>query len=172
MRWARRRKAIKAGLVLTVGISLAWNMWFLGKPFLTEAYYRPVFGLEKEKAFLVRRVPGYPAIDFINSPLDKTSRILCIWTGALGYYLNRPYYSDTFFEDITLKKFIDSSSGGEELSQRLAEDGFSHLYICRPLLGKNLEPRQKEIFGDFLAKKAKTLFVFKKYAGLKIVQIE
>ncbi len=37
LRWARGKKAINAGLALTVGLSLAWNMWFLGKPFFTEA---------------------------------------------------------------------------------------------------------------------------------------
>ena len=169
-RWASGRKIIKAGLALTVGLSLAWNMWFLMKPFLSEAYYRPVFGLEKEKAFLDRRVPGYPAMEFINSHLAESSRILCVWTGALGYYLNRPYYSDTFFEDVTLKSFIDSSIDGEELSRRLAEAGFSHLYIYRSLLEKNMEPRQKEIFNDFLAKKAETLFLFKDYAVLEIIQ--
>jgi 4-amino-4-deoxy-L-arabinose transferase-like glycosyltransferase len=170
LRWANRRRAIRAGLALTVGLSLAWNMWFLGKPFLAEAYYRPVFGLEEERAFLSRRVPGYPAIEFINSHLPESSRTLCVWTGALGYYFNRPYYSDTFFEDITLKSFIDSSSDGEELSRRLAEAGFSHFYIYRSLLGKNMEPRQKEIFRDFLAKKAENLFLFKEYAVLEIVR--
>jgi len=170
LRWANRRSAIRAGLALTVGVSLAWNMWFLGKPFLTEAYYRPVFGLEEERAFLARRVPGYPAMEFINSQLAESSRILCVWTGALGYYLNRPYYSDTFFEDVTLKRFIDSSIDGEELSRRLAEAGFTHLYIHISLLGKNLEPRQKEIFGDFLAKKAENLFLFKDYTVLKIIR--
>jgi len=169
-RWASGRKVIKAGLALTVGVSLAWNMWFLGKPFLSEAYYRPVFGLEEEKAFLDRRVPGYPAMEFMNSHLAESSRILCVWTGALGYYLNRPYYSDTFFEDITLKSFIDSSIDGEELSRRLAGAGFSHLYIYRSLLEKNMEPRQKEIFNDFLAKKAETLFLFKDYAVVEIIR--
>ena len=170
LRWANRRRAIQAGFALVVGISLAWNMWFLGKQFLTEAYYRPVFGLEEERAFLGRRVPGYPAIAFINSHLPESSRTLCVWTGALGYYFDRPYYSDTFFEDATLKSFIDSSIDGEELSRRLAGAGFSHLYISRSLLGKNMEPRQIEIFNDFLAKKAENLFLFKEYAVLEIVR--
>jgi hypothetical protein len=90
LRWASRRRAILAGLVVTVSLSLAWNIWFLGKPFLREAYYRPFFGLEGEKAFLSRRVPGYPAMEFINTHLAESSRTLCVWTGALGYYLNRP----------------------------------------------------------------------------------
>lgn len=170
LRWADQRRTIQAGLALTVGLSLAWNMWFLGKPFLREAYYRPVFGLEGEKAFLSRRVPGYPAMEFMNSHLAESSRTLCVWTGALGYYLNRPYYSDTFFEDVTLKRFIDSSVDGEELSRRLTHAGFSNLYIHRSLLEKNMAPRQKEIFNDFLAKKAENLFLFKEYAVLEIIR--
>jgi hypothetical protein len=172
LRRAKGRRTIQAGIAFTVGVSLLGNVWFLGKPFFTEAHYRPVFGLEQEKAFLVRRVPGYPAIDFVNSHLAGSSRILCIWTGALGYYFHRPYYSDTFFEDVTLKAFIDSSLDGEGLSRRLAGAGFSHLDLCLPLLEKNLEPRQKEIFNDFLAKKAKNLFLFRDYAVLEIIRDE
>ncbi len=145
-------------------------MWFLGNQFFTVAYYKPVLKLEQERAFLSRQVPGYQAIEFINLHLAESSRILCVWTGAFGYYLNRPYYSDTFFEDITLKRFIDASPDGEELSRRLAEAGFSHLYIHLSLLGKNMEPRQKEIFKDFLDKKAENLFFFNDCAVLGITR--
>lgn len=168
--WARKKNGVKVLLALIVGVSLAWNLWFLGKQFLTIAYYRPVLGLEQERAFLGRKVPGYPAIEFINTHLPKPSRILCVWTGAYGYYLNRPYYSDTFLEDVTLKRFIDSSNGAEELSQRLTQAGFSHLFVQLSLLKKNMEPRQGEVFGDFLAKKASELFRFKDYAVFAVCQ--
>ncbi len=90
----------------------------------------------------------------------------------MGYYLNRPYYSDTFFEDLTLKNFIDSSTSGEDLSRRLTMAGFSHLYLHLALLEKNMEPRQKEIFADFLAKNSETLVLNKDYAVLGIIRDE
>jgi hypothetical protein len=89
-------------------------MWFLGKQFLKIGFYRPVLGIEQEKDFLIRKVPGYPALEFINQNLPARSYLLCVWTGAYGYYLNRKYYSDTFIEDITLKEFIHESVNGEK----------------------------------------------------------
>jgi len=86
-----------------------------------------------------------------------------VWTGAYGYYLHRPYYSDTFLEDITLKQFVDASQSGQELSEKLQKFRFSHLFIQLSLLEQNLESRQKEVVRDFLSKKAGTLFRFKDY---------
>lgn len=142
----------------------------MGNQFLTIAYYKPVLGLEQEKAFLERRVPGYPAIEFINNRLPNNSRILCVWTGAYGYYLHRPYYADTFLEDVTLKQFIDSSLSGEELSRWLVQAGFSHLFAQISLLENNMEPRQKEIVREFLNQKASLLFRFKDYIVVAVGQ--
>src|SRR4030042_1429858 len=87
----RNRKLLKMALILTVIASLAWNMWFLGGQFLKIGYYRSVLGMEQERAFLVRQVPGYPVLEFINQNLPEHSYILCVWTGAYGYYIDRSY---------------------------------------------------------------------------------
>ena len=137
---------------------LGWNAWFLGNQFFSVGYYRPVWGMDTERAFLTRGVPGFPALEFIKSRLPESSRTFCVWTGAYGYYLNRPYYTDTFLEDFTLKKTIDSSSDGLDLCTRLGAMGFSHLYVRLSLLEKNLEAQQLEIFRDFLNKQALEVF--------------
>ena len=158
VRWAKGQRLVKLALGMAVVASLSWNGWFLGKQVAVIGYHRPVLGLEAESAFLSRIVPGYPAMEFINRNLPESSRLFCVWTGAYGYYLDRKYYSDTFLEDATFKRFIDASTDGKELSQKLAEAGYTHLFVRLPLLGKNLEPRQVGIFGDFLKKEARELF--------------
>lgn len=168
IRLAKKGAAIRLALGTIMVVSLIWNLAFLGKQFFKIAYYKPVLNLEEEKDFLSGKVPGYPAIDFINSHLPERSRTLFVWTGAYGYYLSRPYHSDTFLEDVTLKRFIDSSGNGEELSRRLMEAGFSHLYVQLSLVEKNLEPWQKKIFGDFLTRETKELFRFKDYAVVAV----
>ncbi len=167
---AKEKRVVKGALVLTLAVSLLWNGWFLGSQFLKIGYYRSVLGWEQESAFLGRRVPGYPAIEFVNHHLPGSSRILCVWTGAYGYYLDRPYFSDTLLEDVTLKKFIDASNHGEDLFQRLQQSGFSHVFMQISLSERNMEPRQKEIFRDFLSKKAAPLFRFKDYIVVAVGQ--
>jgi len=159
---------LKVALILMVIASLAWNMRFLARQFLAVGYYKPVLGMEQEKDFLERKVPGYPAIEFINKNLPSGSRLLCVWTGAYGYYLNRQYYSDTFIEDFTLKKFIRASINGKELSQKLTHAGFTHLYVWLPLLRRNMKPEQLAIFEDFLKMDTLELFRYQDYSVFRI----
>jgi hypothetical protein len=166
--WARNRRLIKKALFLILVGSLGWNMWFLGKQFLAVGYYRPVLGMEQEKDFLIRKVPGYPALEFINQNLPQRSHLLCVWTGAYGYYLNRKYYSDTFIEDVTLKGFIHASVNGKELSQRLIQAGFTHLFLHLSLLEKNMEQSEGVIFGEFLRKETRELFCYQNYGVFEI----
>jgi hypothetical protein len=164
----RSRRPIKIVLFLTVITSLVWNMWFLGKQFFAVGYYKPVLEMERGVDFLRRKVPGYPALEFINGNLPEHSRTLCVWTGAYGYYIDRPYYSDTFIEDTTFKRLINASANGKELSQRLTEAGFTHLYVWLPLFGKNMKPEQLAIFVDFLKMNALELFRYQDYSVFEI----
>jgi hypothetical protein len=168
---ARSRKILKISLTLIVIASLSWNLWFLGKQFLEVGYYRPVFRMEQEKDFLTRKVPGYPALEFINQNLPSGSYLLCAWTGAYGYYLNRKYYSDTFIEDITLKEFIHASINGRELSQRLTQTGFTHLFLNLSILEKNMGQNEGIIFDDFLREGTRELFQFQNQRVLEILSL-
>ncbi len=164
----RHRRMLRMFLVLLVIASLAWNVWFLGRQFLRIGYYKPVLGTEPERIFLVRQVPGYRALEFMNQNLPKHSRILFVWTGAYGYYIDRSYYSDTFIEDATFKKFIDASSDGRALSQRLREAGFTHLFFRLSVLVKNMTPQQQAIFIDFLKEDSVELFSDQHYSIFEI----
>jgi hypothetical protein len=145
-----KRLILKILLGLIVAASLLWNLWYLGEKVLTVGFYRPALGLEEERTFLSRKVAGYPALEFINTHLPEKSRLLCVWTGAYGYYINRPYYSDTFIEDATLKHFINASTNGRELSQRLVGAGWTHLFVKLTLLEKNLSSQQAALLNEFL----------------------
>ena len=164
----KNRPRIKIVFFLILIASLAWNIWFLGKQFLVVGYYKPVLGVEEERAFLSRGVAGYPALEFINQNLPQNSHLLCVWTGAYGYYIDRKYYSDTFIEDITLKRFIHASINGKELSQRLTQAGFTHLFLNLAILGKNMEQSEQVLFGDFLKEETRELFRYQNYGVFEI----
>jgi hypothetical protein len=168
--WARRKHTIKIILFLVLIGSLAWNRWFLSKQFFAVGYYRPVLGLEHEKDFLARNVPGYSAIEFINRNIPPHSYLLCIWTGAYGYYISPKYYSDTFIEDITLKDLIHTSINEKELLQRLMQAGFTHLFLNLSILEKNMKENERAIFNEFLRGKTHELFRYQNYRVYKIHQ--
>jgi len=167
-KWARSRGSAKFVIGLAVVTSLAWNGWFLVRQVAVVDYHKPVLGWEEERSFLKRVVPGYPAMEFINQYVSPSSRVLCVWTGAHAYYLDRPYYSDTFLEDVTFKRFIDASNDGRELSQTLTKNGFTHLFVRKSLLQETMTPQQLEIFGDFLKKETSELFRHRGFSVLAI----
>jgi hypothetical protein len=166
--WARGKQTIRIILFFVLIGSFAWNMWFLGNQFFAVGYYKSILGMEQERDFLIRKVPGYPALEFISKNLPPDSRLLCVWTGAYGYYINRKYYSDTFIEDVTLKGFIHKSVNGKELSQRLIRAGFSHLFLNLSILEKNMEQSERVIFGEFLKEEARELFRYQNYSVLEV----
>jgi hypothetical protein len=124
--------------------------------------------MEEERAFLIRKVPGYPALEFINRNLPENSRTLCVWTGAYGYYLNHKYYSNTLIEDVTLKRFIHTSINGKELSQRLTHTGFTHLFLNLAILEKNMEQSEQVMLSDFLKEETRELFRYQNYGVFEI----
>jgi hypothetical protein len=163
-KWTRSRRPIKLTMGLVVVVSLAWNGWFLGRQVVAIGYYKPAFGLEEQSAFLKRVIPGYAVMEFINHHLPARSRLFCVWTGAYAYYLDRPYYSDTFLEDAAFRRFLDISNDGKDLSQRLARNGFTHLFVRRSLLEDTMTPRQLEIFGEFLEKGSHELYRYQDFS--------
>ncbi len=167
---SKGRRMVTMTLVLLVTASLVWNTWFVGEQLFKIGYYKPVLGVERERAFLARQVPGYPVLEFANGNLPAHARILCVWTGAYGYYVDRSYYSDTFIEDVTLKRLIDASTNGKELSRRLSEAGFTHIFFRLSVSVKNMEPRQQAIFIDFLKKGSVEFFGHQDYSIFEIRQ--
>jgi hypothetical protein len=168
LNWTRRKHAIKGVLLLLLIGSLAWNVWFLGQQFHKTGLYRPVLGMEQEKDFLIRRVPGYPAMEFVNQNLAPSSYLFCIWTGSYGYYLNRKYYSDTFIEDITLKQLIHESTNGKDLSRKLIQAGFTHLFLNHAILERNMNQNERTTFRYFLIDETRQLFRHQDYRVLEI----
>ena len=159
----RGRGILKAALISMVIVALGWNAWFLGEQFLKIGYYKPVFGIEQERSFLVRQVPGYRVLEFMNQNLPERCRILCVWTGAYGYYIDHSYYSDTFIEDFTLKKFIRASMNGKELSQKLTRAGFTHLFLNFSILEKNIRQNEQVIFENFLKNETRELLRYQSF---------
>lgn len=157
IRYTRGKTIIRALFIVLLVTSLGWNYYYLSKRWSEIGIHKPFLGLESEESFLKRKVPGYPVMDYINLNLPDSSRIFSVWTGAYAYYMDRAYYSDTFLEDVTLKQFIRESADGQELAEKLKNAGFTHIFINYYLTEGNMEPRQLEIFRDFIKNKSRLI---------------
>jgi hypothetical protein len=165
---ARRKSVIKTIVVLSMTAAITWNMLFLARQVIRIGYYKPVLSMEDELSFLRRVVPGYLALEFINKNLTEHSKIFCVWTGAYGYYIVPPYYTDTFIEDVTFKRLINLSNHEKSLSQELAETGFTHLFFRLSILEKNINSKEQAILSDFLEKEGSEVFRSEDFVVLQI----
>lgn len=167
-KWSRGKFLTRLAIGLIILFCLIWNGWFVSRQMMTIGYYKPALKMEKERTFLKRVIPGYSAIEFINHNISSSSRVLCIWTGAYGYYLNRPYYSDTLIEDISIKEFIDESKDWKNLKEKLLERGFTHIFMRSSLTENNMSAAQLAIFKSFLQNGTKEVYRDRDFVVLEI----
>ena len=87
------------------------------------------FRLKKEtrEQFLTRQIKAYPSYDDANKFLTEKDKVLMVHMGNLGYLMNRPFLSDTFFESHTLSEIIDKGVYAADIINRLKARGITHV---------------------------------------------
>ena len=60
--------------------------------------------------------------------------IFMIWENR-GYYLNRPYFADSFFEASTLMRMVAAAGRAEQLRQVIVQMGYRYV-VVNDLLGE------------------------------------
>jgi hypothetical protein len=115
---------------------------------------------ESREQFLTRQIKAYPSYQDANKILSEKDKVLLIRMGNLGYLMDRPFYSDTFFESHTLTKIIDKGVYAADIINRFKERGITHALINFDFVfGKasTLTIGERAIFKNFLIRHGKQL---------------
>jgi hypothetical protein len=128
-----------------------------GRPFLSQAYgdrLAVVTGLEPRRSFLERSIQSYSLFDQINRNSPAGEPVFLIWENR-GYYLDRPYFADSFFEASAVMRMVADSAGPEALKARISSMGYRYV-VVNELLGdffsRPYPPRSAALLGEFTAK--------------------
>jgi hypothetical protein len=108
---------------------------------------------ENREQFLTRQIKAYPSYQDANKMLSEKDKVLLIYMRNLGYLMDRPFYSDTFFEAHTLTKIIDKGVYAADIINRLKARGITHiLFDFDYVFGKDsaLTIGERAIFKNFL----------------------
>ena len=111
-----------AGLVLTLS-------WFVG-----DAPMLPVVGTEARAEYLARRLDYYPYYRLVNETLPADA---CVWLVDMRrdtYHLERSHFADYFFEDYTLRRWVDAAKTPDELWARARAAGITHVLARHDIL--------------------------------------
>lgn len=94
-----------------------------------ENYLSFLTGEKGKKEYLSAKLNYYEMYDFINTNLPGDARIFMVMTSNQGYYLDRPYFSDSIFESHTLVKLLKESDSAGEIAVACRQRGWTHLLI-------------------------------------------
>jgi hypothetical protein len=132
LKWSGRKAAgpvlILLALIMISGLVLPDQY---GRPFVSASLgerLSVVTGLETRRSHLERNVQSFSIFDYMNSSLPAGSPVFMIWENR-GYYLDRPYFADSFFEASSVMRMVAASEDPAALAQRIASMGFSHVVV-------------------------------------------
>jgi hypothetical protein len=117
-------------------------------------------GAERREDYLHRRLQPYDAMVRASRELPRNAKVLLVWENR-GYYLDRPYIADSFYEASWIMQLLEKDQGGDLLAEKLKREGVTHV-LLNVLLGKHFgrsyNPRVREALDRFVRERGKVLF--------------
>jgi hypothetical protein len=112
-----------------------------------------VFQKESREPFLMRQIQSYPVFLSANHRVERDEKVLLVYMRNLGFLMDKPFFSDSIFEDHTLKKIIDEEVYAEAMVQRFKSMGITHvMFNYNFIFGDDsaFNVGEKGIFKNFL----------------------
>ncbi|MDU9048178.1 MAG: phospholipid carrier-dependent glycosyltransferase [Candidatus Electrothrix sp. Rat3] len=131
---------IKLAWPLTVFLLLLWNASYIQQQFVKIDPLSSITGRLSRDEYLTRQIPEYPVMQYANSNLPDSSKILCLFLGWRGYYLNRPHLFDSHGNpDLLLSWLRQPENNVGTVLQNLQQQQISHLLIRADLMAQWLQ---------------------------------
>ena len=146
--------------VLVLG--LIFNTSLIAKAWTEVGPLSYIFKKESREPFLMRQIKSYPVYLSANHLVGKDEKILLVYMRNFGFLMSKPFFSDSVFEDHTLKEIIDEEVYAMDIINRLKSMGITHiLFNYQFIFGKysTFSPGEKGILKNFLAKHAQRILV-------------
>ncbi|QPJ65042.1 MAG: hypothetical protein G3M78_06415 [Candidatus Nitrohelix vancouverensis] len=113
------KKTLRLLLPTTLALGLLYNLSLDVQNWRDTQTIAYLTGQEKRSAFLNRHIPQWPAYQSANANFGPEDKIMLAYMRNLGYLLEIPFTSDSFFEAYTLQKILKTHSSVEEISQEM-----------------------------------------------------
>lgn len=124
---SRRLVPVIAGAALTVCFGL--NAQYVLTQFRVVDPLSYLSGEVDRDAYITRYRPEYPVMQYANHHLPADARILFVFMGKRGYYLDRPYQLDGEGAASLLMKVAGESETPGAMLERLRAMGITHIML-------------------------------------------
>ncbi len=156
---ASRPLRILAAAVFVLGLffngSIILKEWFSRNPIPF------LIGNQSRSDYLESNVSVYPIYKAINNRLTTNDQVLLVYLRNYGFFCDKKFYSDTFFEGFTLKKILQDSPTPKLLLKRWQERKLTHLaFDYNFVFGKDsvLNPTEQELLKNYLNLSGRLIF--------------
>lgn len=165
-------RTIQAGLLMLGAAMLAIALYSAG--YLVEQYrivqpFGYLTGEVSRDAYITARRPEYPVAQCVNRETRLDSKVLLVFMGKRGYYLDRDYIVGVDRLGEIVKKKAGTSEG---VAQALRKDGITHLMAFLPILERwardNLDGEKMELMKRFFREHTRPLCLHEGYGVFRI----
>lgn len=153
-------KKEKLFLTAILALGLLFNTSIIMKEWFRIDPLSYILKKESREQFLTRQIRAYPSYQDTNELLTDNDKVLLVYMRNLGYLMDRPFFSDTFFEAHTLTEIIDKGIYAADILNRLKTRGITHvLFNYDFVFGKDsaLTIGERAIFKNLLIQNGEQL---------------
>jgi hypothetical protein len=86
------------------------------------------FGLESRTDYLHRNLQPLDLFDYVRRSLPRGEPVFMIWENR-AYYLDNPYFADSFFEASSVMRMVARASDPGDLAWTIQRMGFKHVIV-------------------------------------------
>jgi hypothetical protein len=161
--------------VIVTGISclmLGYNMHYLLKQFATVAPLSYLRGEITREQYITAYRPEYPAIQYANSLLPPDAKVLCIYLGNRGYYMNfQPVFEQPYDSSGIFSTFLRLNDQKKDILKLISKKGITHILLRDDLTGtwfNLLTPQQKTFISPIFQNLTQPMFKLKGHTLFRI----
>ena len=152
----------KVFLSVILSLGLFFNVSIIMKEWIRINPLSYLLNKENRDQFLTRQVSAYPLYLAANHMTEQNDKVLLVYMRNLGYLMDRPFHSDTFFEAHTLKEIIDEGVYARDIINKLKSMGITHiLFNHHFVFGEDsaFSPGERGLLKNFLSLHAQRIMV-------------
>lgn len=149
-----QKRLLRLGTITIVVALLSLNFLYLADYFTKKEPIPYLTGKITRDEYLLKNLRGYDATLYINKNLPANAKVLMIYTGDRGYYIDRDYYYNSYLSGRPIKGALEGAKDAGNVSEKITGMGITHILMDERLFGEfienNMDERQKELYYYFL----------------------
>lgn len=131
------KKTVTLSWSVIVLLLLFWNGNYIREQFKEVDPFSYITGRLTRDEYLSKQLPEYPIMQYVNKNLPESAKILCIFMGNRGYYLQRQHFFDHYGNTKLLLSWLRSpESNLAIILDNLQERKIDYLLIRTDLMAQ------------------------------------